>query len=416
MGIRKIWIGELIYRVKNTIQDNIDMDGTKKSFSKKFLREIEEYFIMHNSGYFDTKLCDNLLSESEQAYHCNKITYDKFKLIRLICQYLQEYFSFGTVTNVKLPRLGYKKLCPYFNEIINKYVSVEQSRGVLSLSVIDSRGISNGIFLHFLQGRGHENFETVDLSDIRAFIPFLANRQPRGIINTLPIIRKFCELLNEEKIFCQNWADILKIKLPYSKTAHPPFTNSEIKKLLNAPDKATPIGLRDYAMMLLAAATGIRSIDIINLKLSDIDWRANELSIVQKKTGKLLRLPLLPEAGNAVSDYILKGRPNSRSEHVFVSAKSPHGKLSYDGNNIVQKYMEYVGISRKKGMRQGFHSFRRAIGTRMLEAEVPIELIGQVLGHSSIEATKPYLSIDFVHLKECALDFSEFPCLRGELC
>jgi len=78
--------------------------------------------------------------------------------------------------------------------------------------------------------------------------------------------------------------------------------------------------------------------------------------------------------------------------------------------------MKMTGFSKKRSFRKGFHSFRRSIGTQMMEAEIPIELISQVLGHSSVEATKPYLSIDMVHLKECALDLSIIPCLRGELC
>jgi integrase len=113
---------------------------------------------------------------------------------------------------------------------------------------------------------------------------------------------------------------------------------------------------------------------------------------------------------------ILHGRPNSDSEYVFLTTKSPYVKLSDRTTSIVQRNMEKAGLPKKKNLRRGFHSFRRSLGTQMLKAEVALETISQVLGHSSTEATKPYLSIDLTHLKECALDLSTFSCLRGELC
>ena len=107
-------------------------------------------------------------------------------------------------------------------------------------------------------------------------------------------------------------------------------------------------------MMLLAARTGLRSVDIVNLKFSEIDWKCNEITIIQHKTGKALSLPLFPDVGNAISEYILKGRPKSDSEYIFLTVKPPYRKLTDHGNNIVQKYMKNVGITCNPKMRAGF--------------------------------------------------------------
>jgi site-specific recombinase XerD len=232
------------------------------------------------------------------------------------------------------------------------YVELEQQRGVLSPNVIIARRQVICRFLLFLEECGHQSLETVQPSDIRAYIPELAKRQPKGIIYTLPIIHNFCRVLNEKGIQGQAWADILDVKLPVTKVVRMPFTRAEAEKLLKAPNTETPMGLRDAAMMLLAARTGLRAIDIINLKLSNIDWRANEITIVQHKTGKALSLPLFADVGNAISSYILHGRPNSDSEYVFRVVSVYGGKQLPDIFNVPCRRQE--SSSRYFDFRQHF--------------------------------------------------------------
>ena len=87
-------------------------------------------------------------------------------------------------------------------------------------------------------------------------------------------------------------------------------------------------GKRNYAMLLLALRTGLRSIDIVNLKLGDIQWKRNTIEIVQAKTGTPLVLPLLTDVGNAIADYILNGRPDSQQPYIFLRTQAPYRKLS----------------------------------------------------------------------------------------
>jgi site-specific recombinase XerD len=298
----------------------------------------------------------------------------------------------------------------------DEYVALELERGVVSEGTLQRRKKVIRRFLAFLEGRGHQTFDTVVADDIRAFLVDLKQRQPKGIIATLPMIRRFCMQLNEKQIFAQEWGKILSVKMPPSKPIRLAFTKSETERLLAAPDRSTPIGMRDYAVMLLAARTGLRAVDIFGLKLSDVDWRSHEISTIQRKTGRPLSLPLFPDVGNAIAEYILHGRPKVDRDHIFLSSQSPYYKMADQTSTVVERNLKKAGFSKKARLKKGFHSFRRAVGTQMLEAEVPIETISQVLGHSSTEATKPYLGIDLAHLKECALDLSAFPCLRGELC
>lgn len=78
-------------------------------------------------------------------------------------------------------------------------------------------------------------------------------------------------------------------------------------------DKETAIGKRDYGILLLAKKTGLRSVDIVNLQFNNIDWKNDEIHIIQHKTNRPLILPLEPDVGNAIYDYILHGRPVAES-------------------------------------------------------------------------------------------------------
>ncbi len=84
-------------------------------------------------------------------------------------------------------------------------------------------------------------------------------------------------MLDDSGIYNQDWAVILNVKPTLHKTVRMPFSKQQIEKLLQTPDKNTSMGKRDAAMMLLAARTGLRGIDIVNLKFSEINWHSNEM-------------------------------------------------------------------------------------------------------------------------------------------
>lgn len=154
-------------------------------------------------------------------------------------------------------------------------------------------------------------------------------------------------------------------------------------------------------MMVLAVQSGLRSCDIIRLTFDCINWRTRELRVVQHKTGQPIVIPLEPETGNAIADYLLNGRPKSSLPQIFLCHVGAVRALkSRTGSAIVSKYMKGAGIH--SGYR-GFHSFRRTFATNLLQNEVPIELIQQMLGQTHIDSAKPYLSIDEQGLKRCAL-------------
>jgi integrase len=183
------------------------------------------------------------------------------------------------------------------------------------------------------------------------------------------------------------------------------FTAEEVRTLL-ASGEDSVIDKRDRAIMTLAAQTGLRASDLARLRRGDIDWRTNEIRIVQAKTGRALCLPLEADSGNAIADYLLSGRVPGDSPYLFVCCGGPIRPLSgRTMSAVVTRRMRRCGLH-DRVPRRGAHSFRRGLGTRMLKAEIPIDTLQQVLGHKHIDSARPYLSVSESGLRDCAISLA----------
>ena len=155
-------------------------------------------------------------------------------------------------------------------------------------------------------------------------------------------------------------------------------------------DTSTSKGQRDKAMLSLGAITGLRAVDIVRLKLSYIDRYRGEVHVVQSKTGGLLSLPILPETGEAIRNYILNGRTMSNCPEVFLREKAPFQAM-FDGvaiGCVFDQYAKKTGIERHAFGGKGFHGLRRHLARNMLVTGTPVTTITQVLGHESMETAR----------------------------
>jgi integrase len=165
--------------------------------------------------------------------------------------------------------------------------------------------------------------------------------------------------------------------------------------------------------------TGLRGADVVNLTYDSIDWERDELRIMQSKTKNPLELHLEPVVGNAIADYLLQARPTPayESSFLFLSTKPPFNKLQGVGsiNDFLYNYMDKAEVSHRSGERKGFHSFRRALATDLLEAGVETVVISNILGQVNLNSVRSYLSLSQSKLKECALSLDGFALAREEL-
>lgn len=163
----------------------------------------------------------------------------------------------------------------------------------------------------------------------------------------------------------------------------------------------SPMGLRDYAILQLLAIYGLRAGEIRQLRLEDIDWRAESLRIRHSKTGACSFLPLMAPVGEAVLDYLRRGRPQTDRREVFIRSRAPYRPLR-NLYNDVRRRLWAAGVTPPG--KCGPHIFRHARAVELLRASVPRKVIGDLLGHRSTEATVPYLKLATEDLRAIALD------------
>jgi integrase len=101
------------------------------------------------------------------------------------------------------------------------------------------------------------------------------------------------------------------------------LSEEEITRIVTAVDRSSPVGRRDYAVLLLAARYGMRPSDIRRLQLDNVQWRAGVIAIRQAKTGGPLVLPLLTDVRAALIAYLRDGRPSTQAREVFVRHRAP---------------------------------------------------------------------------------------------
>ena len=188
------------------------------------------------------------------------------------------------------------------------------------------------------------------------------------------------------------------------------WTVDEIRRTLAGIDRQSATGKRDYAMILTTARLGLRVSDLRGLELGDLDWRAKQITIVQHKTGRPLRLPLLEDVGWAIIDYIRDGRPETTCRKVFVKHRHPFDAFGSSSSIATRlpRLAARAGIEFPQGQVCGMHSLRGALAVAMIAGGTPIPVVSAVLGHASSDTTQAYyLRFDVERLRGCALDVED---------
>ena len=177
----------------------------------------------------------------------------------------------------------------------------------------------------------------------------------------------------------------------------PRFIPAEhVRRLIGSCDGRTPGGRRDRAILLLLARLGLRAGEVAHLRLEDIDWDAGAL-IVCGKGRHEDRVPLPPDVGHALADYIRRDRPRGVSRVVFLRLQAPLGGLGSVGvTHVVKRAIERVGLPAPAG---GAHLLRHSLATDLLRRGSPLPEIAELLRHRSPETTMLYAKVDFDALR-----------------
>lgn len=412
----EISLSELIVQTEESILPLNHSQSTLYQYRLGW-RALSEYFIQQDQILFSKCLAEQYVLESRAKLDAGAMQMWRYKLIRrtvqmLIGCYEDGYFNWKNYKDdlsARLHRTAYVNL-------LKDYLHDLQRAGKRDQTIQLYETIARQ-FLEYLEQKSISEFLAVQLTDISLFFSFIAKQyQPTSMRTVFSALRSFMRFVEEKKLTQLRLSNAIPSSSGRKTAIIPTITLEEERKLLSR-DFSSPSGKRNLAMLLLALRTGLRSVDIVNLKLGDIHWKSNTIEIVQEKTGIPLVLPLLSEVGNAIAEYILNGRPLSQETHIFLRSQAPYRKLSGRSTcyAIGHKIMKEAGIRQGKNDREGFHCLRHSLAARLLSEETPLPIISSILGHRDKDSTKVYLSTDLAHLRSCALRLSGIEIAKEEL-
>jgi site-specific recombinase XerD len=289
----------------------------------------------------------------------------------------------------------------------------------LSKETLHKNGAAARVFLRWLGDRAdRDSLPQVGLHEIDQYLswrmPGLRRATRHGVSQCL---RSFLRYLHAEKLVARDLSSAVSGPIMYKFEDIPrAFTDEQVKALLETTrqDK-TATGLRDYAILMLLSTYGLRAGEVVRLRLDDIEWRADRLLVRQSKSGVELFLPLLPPVGEALLNYLRRGRPQTEIREVFLRVRAPHGAFPRGSclHCIIHRRLKQAGI--KVNGRHGAHAFRFARAASLLHAAVPLKSIGDLLGHGSAESTEIYLRLATDDLRAISIDLpgKGEPCRTG---
>jgi site-specific recombinase XerD len=187
-------------------------------------------------------------------------------------------------------------------------------------------------------------------------------------------------------------------RLPHLPKSLPP---EQVERMLAFCDSGTPVGQRDYAILLLLARLGLRAGEVVALTLDDLDWERGEI-VVRGKGQRPGRLPLPADVGAALVDYLRHVRPTCSTRRVFIRMRAPLrclvGPTAIDC--VVRRALKRAGLNPEF---KGAHLLRHSLATDLLRRGASLAEIGQLLRHSHPTTTQIYAKVDIAALRTIGL-------------
>lgn len=179
----------------------------------------------------------------------------------------------------------------------------------------------------------------------------------------------------------------------------------QVRLMLEAVDRRSALGKRDYAILLLLVTYGLRGCEVAALTLDDIDWKRERLFVPGRKAGHNTAYPLAAIVGEAILDYLQHGRPKTTGRHLFMRLYAPRRPLTPTGVSCrAAVYLRKAGID---VVRPGSHTLRHTCVQRLVDADFSFKTIGDYVAHASPESTQIYTKVAVEALREVALGHGE---------
>lgn len=260
-------------------------------------------------------------------------------------------------------------------------------------------------FLTYLKIEEITSYQNVSYRILRGYMTYLyeANLSKRSINHRISALRSFYNYLLKQEIIDDNPFLLLDSQKVAKKNPDFLFVE-EMLTLLDSIKTDTELGIRNKAMLELMYASGLRCSEVVNLKVTDIDYD-RQLLLIHGKGGKDRYVPYHEYAKEVLERYLDEARYtlmiHAKEEHSYVFVNARGNKMTNRGvQNIVDRVCQDYDPTKKIHP----HTFRHSFATHLLNAGADLRTVQELLGHANLSTTQIYTHITNDHLKQVYQD------------
>ncbi|TAJ88946.1 site-specific tyrosine recombinase XerD [bacterium] len=260
-----------------------------------------------------------------------------------------------------------------------------------------SRDLSR--LVSFLKSRGVHSWQEIDAVRLRQYLSWLRGRGlgARSIARNIVAVRQLHRFLEKEEVITKNPVPSFFLQRAARKLPHT-LGREEVQSLLNQPDPAALLGLRDRAMIELLYATGVRVSEIISLQTHQLNLEGDYLT-VKGKGAKVRVVPFGKWAKEVLMRYLKEARPKlarGRASAFLFLTRSGMALTRQGFWKLIRRYALAAGIEKRVSP----HTLRHSFATHLLEGGADLRSVQSMLGHSDISTTQIYTHVNSARLKE----------------
>jgi integrase/recombinase XerD len=295
---------------------------------------------------------------------------------------------------------------PFISQVPGFFAYLGEERGLRERSRDHYRHFLR-CFEAYLDRIGCQKLSELSPPVLSAFVTESAGTFSRNSMTGLcSALRVFLRYLHQEKVIARDLARSVQQPQVYRLAELPRSISwDEVRRMLEAVDRRTPVGRRDYAILLLLITYGLRAREIAFLTLDDVDWKQERLHVRERKADHFAVYPLSPLVGEAIVAYLKHGRPQPKERCLFLRCQAPYVPLTHQAvSQCASRYLRKAGVCVR---RAGSHTLRHTCVQRLVDSGFPLKTIGDYVGHRSASSTEIYAKVAVETLRDVALGDGE---------
>lgn len=299
-----------------------------------------------------------------------------------------------------------ERVFPFLEQAPGFVTYLVDERG-LRPTTVNSYAFGLRLFESYLQRIALAKLSDLSPVVISAFVVECAPRMARTTLREwCGMIRVLLRYLHREGVVGEHLAASVDSPQAYRLATLPrSIAWPDVKKVLADVDRRTPIGRRNYAILLLLVTYGLRAREIVALTLDDVEWKAGRLRIPERKAGHSTAYPLSSVVGQALIEYLRGGRPDTPDRHMFFRGVAPYTPATVSViSGVASRALRSAGICVP---RAGSHTLRHTCVQRLVDEDFSFKSIGDYVGHRSADSTEIYTKIAVETLRKVALGDGE---------